>query len=279
MRDIDTRNRVIEKAIRFGACLVGVTDVELLRKSPSHMIYGKLDEYRGVGTKPSNKMGPGEFAWPENARSAIILAIEHSEKKPELDWWQEDLKGRTLGNSLLIAINEKLTKWLKETMGIEATGLSYYIERGGVFLKDAAALAGLGCIGKNNMLVTPDFGPRVRLRAIFTNERLPQTDTIDFDPCIECHKPCRDACPRSAFKNNIFSDNPIGIEPLPARSGVYSRNLCNIEMEWNIRTCDKIEVGGAAGLTNLVKYCRKCETSCPVGKPNSNGSRDKTNTL
>jgi len=274
MRDIDTRNRVIEKAIRFGACLVGVTDVELLRKSPSHMIYGKLDEYRGVGTKPSNKMGPGEFAWPENARSAIILAIEHSEKKPELDWWQEDLKGGTPGNSLLIAINEKLTKWLKETMGFEATGLSYYIERGGVFLKDAAALAGLGCIGKNNMLVTPDFGPRIRLRAMFTKDRLPQTDPIDFDPCKECHMPCRSDCPQSAFANNIFSDRQFGLESLPARTGVYSRNLCNMQMEQDISTCDKIAVEGETRPKKQVKYCRKCETACPVGKSNSNSSRN-----
>ena len=279
MRDIDTRNRIIEKALELGACRAGITDVEPLRESPSHKIYGKLDEYRGVGTRPSNKMGPGKFAWPENARSAIIIAIEHPEKKPELDWWQEDLKGGTPGNSVLMTINARLVKWLKETMGIEATGLSYYIDRGGVFLKDAAVLAGLGCIGKNNMLVTPDFGPRVRLRAMFTNERLPQTNPIDFDPCNECHMPCRSDCPQSAFADKIFSDNQFGCEELPARTGVYSRNLCNMQMEWNIRTCDKIAVNGVSGLKKRVKYCRKCETACPVGKPKTNGSRTKTDTL
>jgi hypothetical protein len=29
-------------------------------------------------------------------------------------------------------------------------------------------MAGLGCIGKNNLFLTPDFGPEVRLRALFT---------------------------------------------------------------------------------------------------------------
>ena len=51
MKDIDTRNRVIEKALELGACMVGITTVALIKKSPSHLIYGKLDEYKGVGTR------------------------------------------------------------------------------------------------------------------------------------------------------------------------------------------------------------------------------------
>ena len=266
MRDMDTRNRIIEKALDLGACLVGITDVEPLRESPSHKIHGKLDEYRGVGTRPANNMDIGKFAWPENVRSAIIIAIEHPEEKPELDWWQEDLKGGTPGNSLLITINTKLTKWLKETMGIEAIGLSYYIEQGGVFLKDAAVLAGLGCIGENNMLVTPEFGPRVRVRAMLISELLPQTDPIDFDPCKDCRMPCRDACPQSAFSNKIYSETEFGLSQLPARTGVYNRNLCSIQMEEDIFTGDRIAVQGETELKKRVKYCRKCETSCPVGK-------------
>jgi epoxyqueuosine reductase len=61
--------------------------------------------------------------------------------------------------------------------------LSYFIETGGIYLKDTAVLAGLGCIGKNNMLVTPELGPKVRLRALLLEEDLTPTGPIDFDPC------------------------------------------------------------------------------------------------
>jgi epoxyqueuosine reductase len=37
--------------------------------------------------------------------------------------------------------------------------LPYKVEEGGMFLKDAATLAGLGIIGKNNLLITPEFEP------------------------------------------------------------------------------------------------------------------------
>ena len=151
--------RIIEKAKAFGACLAGITDVEALKESPSYFIFGKLEEYKGVGAKKNDKIRTGEIAWPENAKSAIIVAVEHPEEKPELDWWEESYAGGTAGNRILMDINNRLSEWLKEEKGIQTKKLPYHIETGGIFLKDAAVMAGLGCIGKNNMLVTPEFGP------------------------------------------------------------------------------------------------------------------------
>lgn len=266
MKDLDTRKSVIEKALDFGACLAGIADVADLRKSPSHVIYGKLDAYSGVGTRPSDDALPGVLAWPAGVKSVIVIAVEHPEEKPELDWWQEDLRGGTPGNRMLMEINEKLTRWLEADMGIQAAGLSYYLERGGVFLKDVAVLAGLGCIGENNMLVTPDFGPRIRLRAMFVHELLPAMHPIDFDPCIECRMPCREACPQSAFSDTIYSEREFNLAQLPARTGVFSRKRCNVQMEQDISSGDKIAAEGGENPKKRIKYCRKCETTCPVGQ-------------
>lgn len=267
MKGVDIRKRVIEKAMDYGACLAGIADVAHLRKSPSHMIYGRLDDYSGVGTRPSVDAVPGVLAWPAGVKSVIVIAVEHPEQKPELDWWQEDLKGGTPGNHMLMEITDKLVRWLKADMGNQAAGLSYYLERGGVFLKDAAVLAGLGCIGKNNMLVTPEFGPRIRLRAMFVNELLPATHPIDFDPCTECEMPCREACPQSAFSDTIYSESEFNLAQLPARTGIYSRKRCNLQMEQDISSGDKIAAEDGAKPKKRVKYCRKCETACPVGQP------------
>jgi epoxyqueuosine reductase len=169
MHNKNIQKEIIEKAREFGADLAGIANVENLKNSPSHLIYGKLGEYNTVGDKPPEELKRGEIAWPQNAKSAIIIAVEHPEDKPELDWWKADHKGGTPGNGILISINNQLVEWLQNEKKIKAKSLAYHIEHKGIFLKDTAAIAGLGCIGKNNILITPQYGPRVRLRAILSD--------------------------------------------------------------------------------------------------------------
>lgn len=256
---------IIEKAKEFGACAAGIAEVQALKNSPSHIIYGKIGDYQTVGNR-KGQIKPGLVLWPENAKSAIIIAVEHAEVKPEMDGWIEGYSGGTPGNRMLISINTRLSQWLEEEHGINTTVLRYHIESGGIFLKDAAVLAGLGCIGKNNMLVTPEFGSRVRLRAMLTDTVLPSTGPVAFDPCEDCDMPCRTACPQGAFREKIYSKKKFGISQLPARTGVFSRPLCNRQMELDENKSESINIEGQDGLRRVVKYCRLCEFSCPVDR-------------
>lgn len=257
--------QIIEKAKTLGACAAGIADVEALKQSPSHLIYPQIGGYKSF-LNDEVPRDAGEVLWPQFARSAVVVAVEHPEDKPELDWWQKGLQGGTPGNQILITIISRLIDWLKKETNCEAQGLPYYIVKGGIFLKDAAAMAGMGCIGKNNMLVTPEYGPRVRLRAALLDLKLPATGISDFDPCVKCDMPCRKFCPQNAFQKKIQIENPLGVNQLPARTGVYSRPLCKNQM-----TLDRIKAGepldDSQDLTDMpVKCCRLCETSCPVGK-------------
>jgi epoxyqueuosine reductase len=167
----------------------------------------------------------------------------------------------------LIAIGAKLAGWLEEDQGIKSTKLPYHIERGGIFLKDAAAMAGLGCLGRDNLLVTPQYGPRARLWALAIDRELPVTGPVDFDPCPGCDEPCRRACPQESFARKIYSTEQSGVEQLPARNGVYDRNLCNVQMELDVAQHEPIAVEGRSVPGKLVRFCRLCEFACPVGKP------------
>ena len=258
--------QIIEKAIKLGASAAGIVNVEALKKSPSHLIFGKLDKYQGIGTINNGPVKTGKVRWPEDAISAIIIAVEHPEQKPELDWWAKGYAGGTPGNRILIDINDHLSEWLKKDKGIKTDKLPYHIENGGIFLKDAAVLAGMGCIGKNNMLVTPEFGPRVRLRAILLDKKLPETGVIDFDPCIDCPEPCKTACPQDAFLNKIYLENEFGFDKLPARTGVYNRHLCNIQMELDVKQINKLRIEDFDESGKWRRFCRICEFTCPVGK-------------
>ena len=257
--------QIIEKAKEFGACAAGIADVEALKQSPSHLIYPQIGGYKTF-LNDAVPRDSGEVSWPLLAKSALVIAVEHPENKPELDWWQDGLKGGTPGNQVLIRIISGLTEWLRKDLGCEAWGLPYYIVQGGIFLKDSAVMAGLGCIGKNNMLVTPQFGPRVRLRAALLDIKLAATGPSDFDPCPGCDMPCREVCPQKAFEKKIDFENPLGLNDLPGRTGVYSRPLCKDQMELDKENAIIAENGNQDQAKRVVKCCRLCETSCPVGK-------------
>jgi epoxyqueuosine reductase len=252
---------IIDAAIGNGATVAGIAGVGALRASPSHTIYSQMGDYNGVGTTGDGPL-PGQalFNWPASARSALVIGLAHPKDRPELDWW--DGKG-TPGNRILIDIVEKTRRWIEDDLNIAICKLAYHVEKGGIFLKDAAALAGLGCIGRNNLLVTPDFGPRIRLRALFIDADLTPTGPIEYDPCATCRVDCRRVCPEQAMaeKAHIFASiaDPTA---LPARDGAYDRHRCNIRMEKDIAESRS----RAAADPAPTKYCRRCEFVCPVGQ-------------
>ena len=75
----------------------------------------------------------------------------------------------------------------------------------GLYLKEAAALAGIGPIGKNNLLITERFGPQVRLRAIATTAPLICGEPISNSKYCNGCSLCIESCPAKAFPNGKYS--------------------------------------------------------------------------
>lgn len=73
--------------------------------------------------------------------------------------------------------------------------------------RHAALLAGLGTFGVNNMLLTPQFGPRVRFGSIFTAAELPSASLTKEELCTRCMR-CVRMCPASALDEQ---DYPAGL--------------------------------------------------------------------
>jgi len=245
------RKKILDKAAELGASLAGITAVADLKASISYTVYDKApfyEEYKGV-------------KWPEQWKSVLVWALEHPASKPVMDWWSMKVPGFTPGNGILRLQSRKMRIWLGEELGIQALSLPYQIEYGGVFLKDAAHLAGLGVIGKNNLLVTPRFGTRVRLRALFMEVALAPTGPIDFDPCNGCDMPCHRVCPREAF-----------------RSGRFERALCKLEQDACDAKAEKVD-GAVMGIDKpsmVSKYCRRCEFACPAARKEDRSGEQPT---
>jgi ferredoxin len=132
--------------------------------------------------------------------TALVLALEMDRElvktSPSIVFAEEIY--RTY-DELGIAVN-KVADWLRERgydcHASPAVG-------GDVNLVPVAQNAGIGCIGKNGILVTPEFGPCVRLAAVFIDvENLPiSTDNEHLwirDFCETCNR-CIKTCPVGAI--------------------------------------------------------------------------------
>ncbi len=64
--------------------------------------------------------------------------------------------------------------------------------------REIGCLAGLGWIGRNNLLVTPQFGAQVRLATILTNFDLDPAHPAEMK-CGNCHS-CVSICPAKAIR-------------------------------------------------------------------------------
>jgi epoxyqueuosine reductase len=278
-----TSNRseqIIARAKGLGAAIAGIASVELLRESPSHRILGifgtKID---GVHSFEGMIDGFNEIKWPANARSAVVIGVSHPQDEPELDWTQGS--GNTPGNRILQRINRELAAWIEGALGIRTHRMSYWVEKGGIYLKDTAVLAGLGCVGRNNLLLTPELGPRVRLRGMLLEGELDPTGPIAYDPCDGCEEFCRKACPQNAFDRIVLSPDEAGIGALPGRDGCFSRARCYIQMDKDVEdSAMAVTEGFLSGLDKSamatggvssqrekrIKWCRQCELACPVGR-------------
>ncbi len=216
-----------EMLTKWGADLVGFAPVD------------RFDRYP-LETRPT-------FSFPE-ARSVIVIGIQMVD--PLMDLWLHAppttgvgraSTGRSFEDEILKAIGYRFVLSMYRR-GFSARLLPYGPtpdddKKGFIYLKEAAVLAGLGVIGKNNLLLTPEFGPRVRLRAIAIGKELPPSRVFTENPwCEECDR-CITACPVNALDGGKYDREKCMTSPFHKRSLSPGAEL----------------------------WCTRCSCVCPVG--------------
>ena len=73
-----------------------------------------------------------------------------------------------------------------------------------ISLKYAAYNAGLGVIGKNTLLITPQFGNMVWLGAVLTDAKIEPDHILTNNPCKDNCRRCLDNCPIHALDGSEF---------------------------------------------------------------------------
>lgn len=112
--------------------------------------------------------------------------------------------------------------------------------------KTVARLAGLGWIGKSCLLVTPQYGPAVRISTLLTDAPLPCAAPIAASRCGACAQ-CANACPGHAIKGVLWQEGS-------SRSNRLDLEACVAHMK-------QVSLGLEEDL-----ICGACIAACPYAQ-------------
>jgi epoxyqueuosine reductase QueG len=104
-----------------------------------------------------------------------------------------------------------------------------------ISLKNAACQAGLGVIGKNTLLITPEYGNMVWLGAVISDIELLPDPLVTESPCNEKCRICIENCPVGALDGSLLMDQ---------------------------KKCWNFAFGEEGGGEWRIK-CHRCRTKCP----------------
>jgi len=199
--------RIKNYALELGADLVGVADVSVLKGIDTHI--------------------PNLFcSFPR----AICVAVRVEKFWASLD---EINSSFTRQIELLEKIALKVSNFLGDkgfkTLIIHPEDrVDVAGERGLISNKAVAKAAGVGWLGKSLLVVTPNYGPRVRLVSVFTNMPLIPDNPLECQ-CKDCQI-CIVACPEKALKNVEFVDHPRRREEVLDLSKCKGESGCEVCM-------------------------------------------------
>lgn len=119
-----------------------------------------------------------------------------------------------------------------------------FVDSAPIFEKRYAVEAGLGWIGRQSLLITPQYGSFVLLGEIVTTEQFDEYDTpLESVGCGECRR-CVEACPNGAIKERHIDT---------------SRCI-------SCATIERRDQGEGCELHGWIFGCDECQTVCPYNR-------------
>jgi epoxyqueuosine reductase len=232
--NMELTNRLKTATLQEGADLVGIADIELLKKEPNPMPAGTLDRFQCA------------ISVAVHLDDAIVDTIRGG-PTPEYVQHYKDINLRL--DELVLRIAPRIEEWGYSAMPIPPSKIEDTVKLlGSIPHRAVAHLAGIGWQGKSLLLISPQFGPRIRLATVFTSMHLVSDKPI-ANRCGHCTE-CFNACPVSAIKNVSTRDH------YQNRDEAIDLKRC-AEQNFKFRADPKI---GAA-------TCGVCVQACPFGKP------------
>jgi epoxyqueuosine reductase QueG len=197
---------------------------------------------------------PGSMGFPYAISLACTLpqeVIKTLSAGPTLCYYEEYTRKNLLLNWIAREVVELLKKEGYRATLIQATIVDKGRERGYIEAfnnslphKTVATLSGMGWIGKSGLLITPEFGPRVRLGSVLTDMPLATGTPVLAGRCGNCTA-CIDACPAKAIRGKEWA---VGL----ARDELFDAYSCRRKA---------LELSDKLGIRDSL--CGICIWACP----------------
>jgi len=176
---------------------------------------------------PDVKYGYADISYSsfgEEYKSALVIAVPYDNQLVLEEYTEEAF------DTSILSAKTRLEQILKDIEDLlKEERIKFYIppvaqqneeDLLAVFsFKYAAVNAGLGWIGKNDVLITEEYGPRVRLSAVLIDYPFMPGERITESRCGTCTK-CVDICPHKAL-------NGVNWDIDAQRSEIIDYHLCN----------------------------------------------------
>lgn len=182
------------------------------------------------------------------ARKMSDTVIETIDGRPTMSYFQHYRITNTKLDLLALCVVDFIEERGFRALPVAASQSTPYAkgEYRGIFPhKTGALLSGLGYIGKNGLLITEEFGPRVRFATVLTDMPLKAQRPMINDGCGACLI-CKNACPAGAITGENYV---VGAE----RGSVVDAKKCSDHM----KTYNDVGRGAVCGI---------CVAVCPKGK-------------
>jgi len=237
-----------KKAIEVGFATVGISNPDMLSGLP----HGKVWNIYTLRS-PEEEL--------PNVKSVILMGYYVWDKAFNIQVDSERLCDVGI-NSHLAKQKRESYQLYYEVMKNKAWIITDYLTRRGfeskpslsIPLKNSAVRCGLGCQGKNTLLITPTYGPRIRLISVLTTAELDTNEPFKEDLCQDCQK-CVKACPTKALEPYKLKIN---------RCMTYSAENASVrDVSEDVKELERKLVPTPTPCSYI--ECTICIDACPIG--------------
>jgi epoxyqueuosine reductase len=252
------KDQIKAEAINLGFSFIGFTEPRQTPHFNNYLDWIQQGKYADLEylAKPYVIQGRRQpESLLEGARSVIVAGLHYV---PQIQW--KDISSENNSDLGWIAaygcladyhktIKQKfhlLIKYINSIAGEEVKS-KIFIDSGPVMEKDFAVQAGLGWIGRNSLLITPQYGSYCLLGCVFLDLELPSDSPLEGDVCNDCEI-CIQACPTQC---------------------IYPNRTINAEKCISYQTAEnqfEIPEGLREKLGNWVFGCDVCQMVCPMNR-------------